>query len=95
LLLRELFGKMCNLFPEDNSHAPGLEYTLLTEKDPGIQYKAVEAETSKAKWLNQVDDKGEKLLYQSATDWELQMSRLEPVEFSPTRCFKRGNGLVF
>ena len=55
---------------KDNNHAPRLEYTLPIRKDPGVQYKAVEDETishqtPKATWLNQVDDKWEKFLYQT------------------------------
>jgi hypothetical protein len=52
---------------KDNSHAPRLH---------GVQYKAAEDETishqtPKATWLNQVEDKWEKLFYQTAFDWEL------------------------
>jgi len=52
---------------KDNSHAPRLH---------GVQYKAAEDpgvhhQTPKATWLNQVEDKWEKLFYQTAFDWEL------------------------
>jgi hypothetical protein len=62
---------------KDNSHAPrlrGVQYKAA--EDPGVQYKAAEDETishptPKATWLNRVEDKWDKLFYQTAFDWEL------------------------